>query len=66
MRRKARPVVGVAVFPGDSIDGMRVAYLGWAGGYEWCRALEDREEMPAGTEFVWALTNVAPQFELFA
>ena len=65
MRRSAVVAIGLAVFPGDSLDGMRVAYLGRAGGYDWCRALESRDDIEAGSEFVWSLANVRPQLELF-
>jgi hypothetical protein len=64
--KRARQTIGVAVFPGDSLDGLRVAYLGRAGGYDWVKALESRDDIQAGDEFVWALANVRPQLELFA
>ena len=64
-------MTGTVIFPGDETHGMRVAYLGRAGGYEWVRALEDRGgELPvkAGEEFVWSVENIAldVQLELFS
>ena len=63
MKRPPR-TYGTVSFPGDPIDGMRVATLGVFGGYHFVEALEARPETAAGDKFVWPLDNLNPQLEL--
>ena len=53
MKRPPRAYATVS-FPGDPIDGMRVAYLGLFGGYPFVEALEARGELAAGERFAWS------------